>query len=91
MVSEVNKGLAIADCMIVFLSDKFLEAGWPKAEFGVAMGKNLKDGNMRVLPLFISGKEKIIEAYPMLGDTYYLNWDAGIEKIVKELKEVRKL
>jgi hypothetical protein len=91
LVSEVNKGLAIADCMIVFLSDQFLEAGWPKAEFGAAMGKNLKDGNMRVLPLFISGKEKIIEAYPMLGDTYYLNWDMGIEKIVKELKKIRNL
>jgi len=88
LVKGVNKGLATSDFFIPFISQKFIERGWPEAELGAALTAQLTDGRKRLLPIFVADKEEVLKEYPVLRGFIYKDWGVGIETLVKELKVI---
>jgi hypothetical protein len=84
----INRGLAISDFIVCFLSDRFIERGWPQAEIGAAIAAQMDDGRKRLLPIFLAGKESALNAFPLLRDLIYKEWAAGIDSLVQEVKQI---
>jgi hypothetical protein len=84
----INKGLAISDYVVCFISEKFIERGWPVGELGSALAAQMSDGHKRLLPIFVSDRDAVLKAFPMLRDILYKDWAAGIDEILKDLKAI---
>ena len=88
LVKGINKGLAISDYLVCFISEKFLERGWPQGELGAALSAQMSDGVKRVLPIFVADEKEILKAFPLLRDILYKKWGASIPVLIRELKEI---
>ena len=85
---SINKGLAISDYIICFISDAFLERGWPQAEMNAGMTQEIGSGEKKVLPILLADPEKVFDECPILRDKIYKKWTDGIENIVAFLERV---
>ena len=84
----INRGLAISDFIVCFLSDRFIERAWPQAELSAAIAAQMDDGRKRLLPVFVADKERVLKAFPLLKDLIYKEWTLGIDGLVDELKRI---
>jgi hypothetical protein len=90
LTSRINKGLAISEYLVCFVSEQFVQREWSQAEFGAAFSAQMSDGVKRVLPIVIGDKQKILDAYPMLRNTVYKTWTdaSGIPALIRDLKKM---
>lgn len=90
LTSRINKGLAISEYLVCFVSEQFVQREWSQAEFGAALSAQMSDGVKRVLPIIIGDKQKIFEAYPMLRNMVYKTWTdaSGIPVLIRDLKKM---
>ena len=70
--------------MVAFITDGFLERGWPTAELNSSIVAHVK-GKKRVLPIFVADRENIVRVYPLLDYTIGKRWSEGIPALVTEL------
>ena len=89
LTKGISRGLAISEYIIFFISDAFIERGWPPAELGAALSEQLSGGSKTVLPILIADSETVFQEYPLLRDLLARRWEDGIEALVAEL--VRRL
>lgn len=91
LMKSVNKGLAISDYLLAFMSPSFIERGWPQAEMAGAFNAKMKNGDDRLLPLIIAPRDTVNDAFALLADLKAPSWDDGIEEIVNQLeRKIRK-
>jgi hypothetical protein len=88
ITKNVNKGLINSDYVIVFLSKNFIGRNWTETELMAALNLENSEGRSIVLPIIIGNANEILLNYPLLRDKSYMNWDQGIEFIIKELKKL---
>lgn len=86
LLKLISQGLERSRFVIVFLSDAFLSRKWPEAELRAALTREIETGEIRVLPVFIANKEKILELQPFLRDKKYMQWSEGLHAIVDNLE-----
>jgi hypothetical protein len=87
ILRAINKGLKDSKYVICFMSENFLNRGWPQTELESALARELSGQDRMVLPLMIADPRKILEEIPLLEGKRYINWSAGMPKILKELKK----
>ena len=85
LTQGVNRGLAISEYVVCFISDAFLERGWPEAELGTALSGQLSGTGTTVLPILIADSATVFGEYPLLRDRLARRWEDGIETLVVEL------
>lgn len=85
LTQGVNRGLAISEYVVCFISDAFIERGWPAAELGAALSDQLSGGGKTVLPILIADSEIVFKECPLLRDLLARSWEDGIEALVEEL------
>ncbi len=85
LTQGINRGLAISDYVICFISEAFISRGWAEAELGSAFANQLAGGESTVLPILIAESEVIFREYPLLRDRIGRPWSDGIDKLVNEL------
>ena len=89
LIAKINEGLATSDFVVCFISNKFLERKWPKAELDAAMSEEIGGGKNRVLPVLLADKEACFAQYPLLRTKLSKEWVPGkIEELIAELKRV---
>ncbi len=88
LTKSINMGLAISDYLVCFISENFLERGWPQGELAAALCAQMSDGIKRVLPIFIADETKVVNAFPLLRDIVHKKWSAGIPALIQELKDI---
>jgi hypothetical protein len=84
----INKGLAVSEYVVAFLSENFITRGWPQAELGAALTAQTSSGRKKLLPIMVADRDKVVKEFPMLADLLYKDWSDGHEKIIRELKVV---
>ena len=84
----MSRGLAISEYVVCFLSERFLERGWPTAELGSAIAAQNSSGKKRLLPLFVSDTASVVAAFPLLADIKYVEWSAGSDEIIAEIRRI---
>ena len=84
----MNRGLAISEYVMCFISNAFIERGWPEAELGAALSGQLGGASTTVLPILIADSEVVFREYPLLRDRVARRWEDGIDALVKELVRV---
>jgi hypothetical protein len=82
----INKGLAISEFVVAFLSESFITRGWPQAELGTALTAQTSTGRKKLLPIMVAERSAVVREFPMLGDLLHKNWSDGHEQIIRELK-----
>jgi CTP:molybdopterin cytidylyltransferase MocA len=89
IVDHINRGLRDARMMVAVLSRAFLKKKWPERELYSAVARE-PAGRQLVLLVLDSDKDVIKEIqqqYPVLASARFLLWSAGIDDVVKEVKE----
>lgn len=86
LLKLISEGIEKSKFVIVFISDNFLDRPWPEAELRAVLSKEISTGILKVLPVFLSDSEKILEKHPFLRDKMWLNWGIGIEQIVENIE-----
>ena len=86
LTQGMNRGLAISEYVVCFISDAFMERGWPEAELGAALSAQLSGGGKTILPILIADRETVFQEYPLLRDRLARRWEAGIDALVRELE-----
>ena len=84
----INKGLKISEYVICFMTDAFLERGWPQGELGSAAVEELTGTEKRLLPIMVTASEKVFQEYPMLQDKIFKRWEEGSQNIIEELEAI---
>ena len=84
----INKGLAISEFVVAFLSESFITRGWTQAELGAALTAQNSTGQKKLLPIMVADRAVVIGEFPMLADLLHKNWSDGHEKIIRELKVI---
>lgn len=87
---SINRGLKSSNFVIAVLSDNFIRAGWGHAELFAIRNEEITTGRTKLLPIMIGSKpdaERILKSFPLMRDKHYLNWNDGVELIVKKLKQ----
>jgi hypothetical protein len=82
---EINRGLAISKFVLCFLSEEFIERGWPAAEVGTALTEHVGERRPRLLPVFVADKATVLKEFPMLKDIVHADWSEGIEVVRQKL------
>ena len=82
----INRGLAISDYVMPFLTQELLERGWPQAELAAAYTAQMEDGQKRLLPVLVAKPNEVFRAYPLLRDLKCEHWADGIPALIKKLK-----
>ena len=85
LTQGVNRGLSISEYVICFISDAFVERGWPEAELGAALSGQLSGDGTTVLPILIAEPDRVFREYPLLRDRRAQRWEDGIDVLVGEL------
>ena len=88
LTQGMNRGLAISEYVMCFISNAFIERGWPEAELGAALSGQLGGASTTVLPILIADSEVVFREYPLLRDRIARRWEDGIDALVKELVRV---
>jgi len=91
ITQKVNKGLKISRFVIVVLSGSFIGKHWPEREMYAALNIEASSGEVKVLPLVVGDtniKAGILNAYPLLNDKKYLNWEGKPGPIVNAALEL---
>jgi len=86
IVMTINDGLKISDYVVCFLSDAWVDRGWPEGEMSAAMAAEFSNGAKRVLPMMVSDGSKVLEEYPILKGKAYLKWGDGIDPAVEQIQ-----
>ena len=86
LLQLISQGLEWSRFVMVFLSEAFLSRKWPEAELRAALTREIETGEIRVLPVFIANKEKILEHHPFLRDKKWMHWGEGLHTIVDNLE-----
>ena len=84
----INRGLAISEYVVCFISDAFIERGWPEAELGAALSAQFGGTGTKVLPVLISDSETVFIEYPLLRDRLARQWTDGIDALIDELERI---
>jgi len=85
LTQGMNRGLGISEYVICFISNAFIERGWPEAELGAALSEQFSGGGKTVLPILIADSEIVFREYPLLRDRLARSWEDGIEALAEEL------
>ena len=85
LTNGINRGLAISEYVVCFISDAFIERGWPEAELGAALSEQMSGARTTVLPILIADSEGVFREYPLLRDRLARRWEVGIDALVEEI------
>jgi len=88
LLKALSEGIEKSKYVIVFISDNFLDRPWPEAELRTALSKEISTGILKVLPVFLTDPDKILEKHPFLRDKLWLNWTSEIENIVDNIEVI---
>ena len=88
LLRGVNHGLQTSDYLICFITEAFVDRGWPEHELGTALCQQIPERTKRVLPLLAVDKEVVDREYPIMRGIIYREWSDGLDAIVRELKRM---
>ena len=88
IVRRVQAGLRSSRFLLCFISDAFIDRGWPEAEMEAALTAELSNGEPRVLPVIVGDPEPILRQYPLLGRKRHYRWSDGLAGLVEEIQRV---
>lgn len=88
LLELISEGIEKSKYVIAFISETFLDRPWPEAELRAALSKEISTGDLKVLPIFLTDEEKILNKHPFLRDKMWLKWEDGIDKIVENIELV---
>ncbi len=85
--ASVEKGLKESKKCVLILSSNFLSnTGWTKTEFDSIFTRQILEGSDVVLPVWCGvTKQQIYEYSPSLLDRLAVNWDLGIDEVLRKL------
>jgi len=84
---SIEKGLKECQKCILILSPNFLNnKGWTSVEFNTIFTREIFETKKLVLPVWIDvSKEQLFQYSPTLVDRVGVNWDKGIDDVVRKL------
>jgi hypothetical protein len=84
---SIERGLKEARKCILILSPNFLtNRGWTKTEFNSIFTREIVEQRSVVLPVWRNvSHQEVYEYSPSLADKVAVNWDAGVEEVVRRL------
>lgn len=84
---SIEKGIKECNKCILILSPNFLSnTGWTKTEFNSIFARELIEGTDFLLPVWCGvDKKEIFEYSPALVDRVGVNWNLGVDEVVRRL------
>lgn len=79
IVDKVGDGLRAARFVVVLITDNFLDRNWPQKELNSALSREIRTGEVVIVPVLSVEQDVYFERYPLLEDKLYLDWDRGVE------------
>src|SRR6185437_7004346 len=85
--ASIEKGLKESKKCVLVLSPNFLSnSGWTKTEFDSVFTRQILEGSDVVLPVWCGvTKRQIYEYSPSLPDRVAVQWEEGIEEVLRKL------
>jgi hypothetical protein len=81
IVDAVNTGLRLSRFVLVVITEEFFGRNWTVRELNAALYKELSSGRKVVLPVLAITPDRWLDAYPLIGDKAFLQWDDGLDSI----------
>jgi len=87
---SIEKGLKeCKKCVLVLSQHFFANSGWTRAEFNSIFTRELIERQDFLLPVWFGvTKEQVFDYSPSLADRVGVNWDLGVEEVVRRLLRV---
>lgn len=77
LVEKINEGLRTSRIVLVIITDAFLDRNWPQKEMNSALSREIRTGEVLVVPVLCIDHDRYFDRYPLLEDKLYLDWRAG--------------
>lgn len=85
IVDKVNEGLRSSRFVVVVITKEFLDRGWPQKEMNAALSREIRTGDVIVVPVLCTDRDLYFEAYPLLEDKLFLDWQTGVDAIADHI------
>lgn len=85
IVEKVNEGLRTSRFIVVIITASFMERRWPQKELNAALSKEIRTGDVAVVPILDVDRNTYFERYPLFEDKLYLDWREGIDRIADHI------
>ena len=84
---SIERGLREAKKCVLVITPRFLEnSGWTKAEFNAVFTRELVERTDVVLPVWCDvTREQVYEYSPVLADRFAVQWNLGVDEVVRRL------
>lgn len=88
ITGRINEGLRSSEYGLLCLSERYIERPWPESEMAAVFALQNTSGKKRVLPLILSGRDAVLQRYPLIGGLAYREFSAGVTTIADELSKL---
>jgi len=88
ITSKVNKGLANAEYVVVFISPSFIRKPWPVRELNAALNREARTGRKCVIPIVIHYPDERVDYagfLPLAEDKLYGVWDGNSDRLAEAI------
>ena len=86
LISSIQNALVRSKFLVVFLSKKFVNKGWPIEELNSILNIQISTKKKRVLPIVVDlSHEELSKIMPFLSEKIYIKWNNDAESVAKQL------
>src|SRR2546421_3212159 len=85
IVEKINDGLRSSRFVVVIITDEFLDRNWPQKELNAALSREIRTGEVVVVPLLATDRARYFDRYPLLEDKLFLDWRQGVSSLASHI------
>ena len=85
ITDAISDGLRLASYVVVVVTPELLERPWPRKELNAAFSREVRLGEVVIIPVLAADPDDWAEAFPLLADKLYLRWNDGPDSIAAEV------
>jgi hypothetical protein len=81
ITEAINDGLRLSRYVLVIVTPELLKRRWPRREVNAALSREVRMGEVVIIPVLAVDPEVWADSFPLLADKLYLLWHEGTEVI----------
>ena len=81
ITDAVNDGLRLSRYVVVVVTAELLSRPWPRKELNAAFSREIRAGQVVVIPVLAVDHNHWADTFPLLADKLYLSWSAGADAV----------
>lgn len=85
ITDAINDGLRLASYVVVVVTPELLRRTWPRKELNAAFMREIRLGQVVIIPVLAAEPDDWADAFPLLADKLYLSWPDGPDEVAREI------